>query len=523
MADLRAMAATIRRWRENILAFAHEEMSFTPDPWQADVLEAFTSNDPAKRRISLQACVGPGKTAVMAICAWWFLGTQGDAHEHPKGAAVAITGDNLRDNLWSEMAQWQGRSAYLRTAFTWSSTRIFANDHPATWFLSARTWPKTGNADEQGKTLSGLHSRYVLALADESGAIPPTVLRAAEQALSNCEFGKILQAGNPISLDGMLYAAASQFRHLWFVISVTGDPSDPKRAPRVDVEWANEQIRAYGRENPWVQSYILGQFPKGTFNTLLSVDEVETAMRRVYKAEEFDYAQKRLGIDVARFGDDRTVIWPRQGLANFLPVVLRQVRTTTIAARVAVAIDHWYRRDRVPVEMILVDDTGHWGHGVIDNLLVAGLPAIPVIYSEPALDRRYANRRTEMWFTMADAVRSGASLPNIPELVAELTQPTYSFVNGKLALEPKEMVKKRLGRSPDLADACAQTYALPDQPREVFAQLQTTTHAQTDFDPFDMSRAGTSRALCDFDPFDARGSNADNDFDPFADLYRKGQ
>jgi phage terminase large subunit len=253
------------------------------------------------------------------------------------------------------------------------------------------------------------------------------------------------------------------------------------------------------------------------------VDDVEAAMHRTYKQDEFDYAQKRLGVDVARFGDDRTVIWPRQGLANFKPIVLRQARTTAIAARVAVAMETWYRVDRVPVEMVLVDDTGHWGAGVIDNLLVAGLPAIPIIYSEPALDRRYANRRTEMWFTMADAVKAGACLPPIPELVAELTQPTYSFVNGKLALEPKEMVKKRLGRSPDLADACAQTYALPDQPREMLAQLQAaTTHARTDFDPFEMADGGSSRALCEFDPFDVR-ANATCEFDPFADDYGKGQ
>jgi phage terminase large subunit len=310
MPDLAAMGATLRRWREDIRAFVIENFGIEPDAWQAAALDAFASPDPAKRRLSLQACVGPGKTAVLAWCGLHFLGTQGERGEHPKGAAVAITFDNLRDNLFPEFAKWMGRSSYFSAAFTWNQSRIFANDHPETWFLSARSWPKSANADEQGKTLSGLHSKYVLALIDESGAIPLTVLRAAEQALSNCTFGKIVQAGNPISQEGMLYAAASSLRHLWHIIRVTRDPDDPQRSPRIDLEWAKTQIETYGRDNPWVASYILGQFPTQAFNALLTVEEVEAAMHRHLRDDAFSWAQKRIGVDVARFGDDRTVLFP---------------------------------------------------------------------------------------------------------------------------------------------------------------------------------------------------------------------
>jgi len=462
----------IRHWRENILAFVWDNFGVTPDAWQREALEAIASSDPAKRRISLQACAGPGKTAVLAWGGLWFLGTQGERGEHPKAAAVAITFDNLKDNLWPELSKWQQRSEFLRTAFTWTQSRVFANDHPETWFLSARSWPKSANADEQGKTLSGLHSKYVLALADESGGMPPTVLRAAEQALSNCTFGKIVQAGNPISREGMLYAAASQLRHLWHVIRVTGDPDDPHRSPRIDVAWARDQIQTYGRDNPWVTCYILGQFPSQAFNALLTVEEVEAAMRRRLDEDAYAWSQKRIGVDVARFGDDRTVLVPRQGLAAFRPVMMRGARTTAIAARVGTGITKW------GAELTLVDDTGHWGHGVVDNLLAAGYPVVPVIFSDPALEPRYRNRRAEMWMQMAEWVKRGGMLPNVPELVAELVTPTYCFINGKFALEEKDQIKRRLGRSPDLADALALTFAMPDAPAALAGNDQHVGRAE---------------------------------------------
>jgi hypothetical protein len=209
--------AQIRLWRDErgILRFIDEQFSVTLDPWQEEACLLFASPNAAHRRISLQACAGPGKSAVLAWCGLWFLGVQGETGEHPQGAAVAISEKNLKDNLWKELLKWHGASPYLAAAFTCTSERIFANDHPATWFLSARSWPKTANPDEQGATLSGLHSKYVFTLIDESGAIPPTVLNAANQSLLRCEVGKILQAGNPISLDGMLHAAANELRPQW--------------------------------------------------------------------------------------------------------------------------------------------------------------------------------------------------------------------------------------------------------------------------------------------------------------------
>lgn len=498
MTDSRIAAARqrIKAWRENPCLFVWENFGEQPDAWQRKVLEAFPSMEPQQQRISMQACAGPGKTAVLAWCGWNFLACYGDRDDHPKGAAVSVTQDNLKDNLWPEFAKWQGRSEFLKTAFTWTKERIFATDHPETWFMSARSWSKSANPEEQGRTLSGLHSKYVLGMVDESGDVPPTVLKAGEQALSTGpKFGKLLQAGNPTSLDGMLYAAATALAHMWTVIRITGDPDDPDRSPRIDIAWAREQIRTYGRDNPWVMSYILGMFPPTSLNTLLGPDEVAAAMKRDYKPDAFEWAQKRLGIDAARFGDDKWVIFPRQGLMAFRPVDMRNARSNDIAARVVLAKNRWGS------EREFFDDTGGYAAGAIDYLIQGGHAPVGINFAGKAIDPRFYNKRAEMWFTMAEWVKRGGALPNVPELVAELVTPTYTFRAGKLILEEKDQIKVRLGRSPNYADALALTFAEPDMPANLRLPGQRSDgRARAEFDPFRETQ-DEGRALHDFDPY----------------------
>lgn len=492
----------VATWRGNSPQFVFENFGITPDAWQEKALIAFDDPSPEKQRIALQACVGPGKTAVESWMGWKFLACHAERGEHPKGLALGVTWDNLKDNLWPEFAKWQGRSPFLSEAFTWTKERIFAKDHPETWFLSARSWPKTASPEDQGKTLSGLHGKFVLVLVDESGTIPMTVLRAADQALSVCKFGKIVQAGNPTSLEGMLYAAATQLRHQWFVIRVTGDPDDPDawvHAPRLGPQpaaWAREQIDTYGRDNPWVMSAILGQFPPASLNALLGIEEVEAAMARHLRADAYDWAQKRLGVDVARYGDDRTVIFPRQGLAAFRPLVMRHKRDSAvsvdIANRVLGAKAQWGS------ELELFDATGGWAAGAVDVMRAQGYAPIDVQFAAPAFDPRYFNRRAEIWFGMADWVKKGGALPPIPEMIAELVTPTYTFKSGKMLVEDKALVKKRLGRSPDLADALALTFGMVEMPGALSLQMQMTQqgHATRDADPYAEPRT----AARDFDP-----------------------
>lgn len=444
------ISSAIRRWREDPVAFVREVMGVQPDAWQEDVLSMF----PKKQRQAMKACKGPGKTSTLAWMAWNFLLTR----PYPKVIATSITGDNLADGLWAEMAKWQSKSPLLQQAFTWSKTRITSNDHPETWFMAARTWPKSGDKQQQADALAGKHADYMLFILDEAGGIPDAVMATAEGALASGIECKIAMAGNPTHLEGPLYRACTSEKHLWHVTEISGDPDDPKRSPRVSMQWAKEQIEKYGKDNPWVLVNVFGKFPPASINTLLGPDEVTAAMNRHLREDAYTWSQKRLGIDVARFGDDRTVVFPRQGLAAFTPVEMRGARTTDIAARVMLAIQRW------GAEAQFVDDSGHWGHGVIDNLISAGYSPVPVLFEGKANDPRYGNKRAEMWLEMAEWIKRGGALPPMPELTRELTAPTYTFVGGKFMLEPKDKIKERLGVSPDLADALALTFAHPEAP-----------------------------------------------------------
>ncbi len=502
--DLEMARARLVEWRRDPVRMVVDEFHATPDEWQADALRAFA--DPSIRRIAMKACKGPGKTALLAWCIWNFLSCYGDDGSHPKGAATSITQDNIDDNLWPELAKWQARSEWFKTAFEWQKTRIVARDHPETWFFSKRTWPRSGDKQQQANTLAGLHADFLFFVLDESGGIPGTVMVAAEGGLSTGRWGKIMQGGNPTHLEGPLYDACTKERGLWHVVEITGDPDDPKRSSRISVQWAREQIEKYGIDNPWVLVNVFGRFPPASINALLGPDEVSAAMARHYNASEYDWSQKRLGIDVARFGDDRTVLFPRQGLAAFKPVVMRNARSTDIAARVLLAQSNWQH------EMEFIDDTGTWGAGVVDNLIAAGRAPVGIRFGAPAIDARFRNRRAEMWIAMSKWVKRAGALPNIPEMVGELTTPTYTFASGKFVLEEKDQIKSRLGRSPDLADALALTFALPEMPgkaRGLAGSLLGGGRVVSEYDPFAESRGVQS----EYDPYDDRRR---------ANTYREG-
>ena len=207
---------------------------------------------------------------------------------------------------------------------------------------------------------------------------------------------------------------------------------------------------------------VFGQFPPSSMNSLLGPEEVISAQRKYgqVRPDEYSFAPIVLGVDPARFGDDRTVIIARQGIKAEAPEILRNARTTEIASRVSKI---W---DTVEADACFIDDTGGWGAGVIDALIQARFNPIPINFSGSADDTRYYNKRAEMWFEMAEWVRTGGALPpEIEDLVGEMSTPTYTFKSGKFLLQEKDQIKDVLGRSPDIADALALTFAMPVRPR----------------------------------------------------------
>lgn len=478
----------IAYWRDNPVEFVRDNFGVEPDEWQIDFLNSYNTNE----RIAAKACKGPGKTAVLSWCAWHFLLTR----PHCKIAATSITGDNLRDGLWSEMAIWQHKSPFLMEAFVWTKTRIYAKDHPETWWMAARQWSKSADSQSQADTLAGLHAEYIMFILDEAGGIPDAVMAAAEAVLAN-EGGdaKILMCGNPTHLSGPLYRACTKERSFWCLIEITGDPDDPKRSKRISKDWARKQIATYGRDNPWVLVNVFGRFPPASLNALVGPDDMNLAMSRVLRPDAYNHQPKVLGVDVARHGDDCSVIAPRQGLVCFKPKIMRIPDTQQLAANVAQAINKWQP------DAVFVDATGGWGWGVIDALNAWGYATIPVNFSGKALDVQYFNKRAEMAFEFAKFIRGGGCLPNMPELTEEATAITYMFNKDQFQITEKAQIKEELGRSPDIWDAYGLTFAHPVAKKDPLAGFRNKNE-NSEYDPITrgMGRVEENK-VDDYNPF----------------------
>lgn len=478
------MITIVRKWKHDPISFVRDNFKVEPDEWQADALIAAAKN----QRLAMKASKGVGKTTILAWIAWWFMATR----THPKIAATSISSDNLADGLWAEMSKWQQKSQFLQDQFEWTKTRIFCRDFPETWFMSARAWSKSATSEQQAHTLAGLHADNIMFILDESGGIPSSVMAAAEAALAN-DMGadtdaKLIQAGNPTHLSGPLYEASVRNRNLWHVIEISSDPDNPKRSPRVSIEWAKQQIEQYGRDNPWVLVNVFGQFPPSSLNQLIGIDDVQKAMNRKVDSSNYEFSQKRLGVDCARFGDDSSIIFPRQGLMTFKYVEMRNARSNEIASRVIQAKNKWGS------EVEYIDGTGGFGSGVVDFMIQKGFAPQEINFSSKANDhKKYFNKRAEMWFRMTEWIKRGGSLPKDQKLLAELTAPEYYFNGNRLILEEKEAVKEKIGSSPDVADALALTFSDDERTTShgeygVFERAQERSRSSVDYDPLDPDR-----------------------------------
>lgn len=228
-----------------------------------------------------------------------------------------------------------------------------------------------------------------------------------------------------------------------------------------------ERLRQELSENAWRQE-MMCDFSASSDDVLISLSLVSEAMRKTYQPHEYNRAPVVLGVDVARFGDDSSVIFRRQGLVGFQPVILRGLDNMSLADVVAAAIVE-HRPDAVFI------DSGQ-GQGVIDRLRQLGHKIMEVPFGGRALRHdRFVNRRSEMWYSVREWLEAGGALPPDECLKAELSAPTYCYDSaGKIKLEPKDKIKERLLRSPDVADALALTLAAPvSRPAEIHRKAKT--------------------------------------------------
>jgi len=201
---------------------------------------------------------------------------------------------------------------------------------------------------------------------------------------------------------------------------------------------------------------LLCDFTASASDVVMPIDLVTDAAARETSADDVAGQPVVLGVDVARFGDDRTAICVRQGL------LLREMRTytelsTMDAASAVMACWTEFSPDAVFI------DAGAMGAGVIDRLRQLGYSPTEVNFGGAAMEaERYANIRAEMYFKCRDWLEAGGAIGQDADLKTELSAAEYRFTgNGRIILEGKDKIKERMGKSPDLADALALTFAHP--------------------------------------------------------------
>ena len=222
---------------------------------------------------------------------------------------------------------------------------------------------------------------------------------------------------------------------------------------------------------------FLCDFSASMDNALITIDKVTDASSIKRTEGEIMGSARVLGVDVARFGDDRSVIQKRQGLAALEPKIFDDIDNMTLAGMVAQEIDS-YKPDAVFI------DAGR-GEGVIDRLRQLGYFITEVNFGGKALNPMYNNKRTEMWDSVKVWLDDGGCLPNHTDLKTDLCVPTYKFdSSNRMQLESKDEIKKRGGRSPDLGDALALTFAYPVAAKKIGNFGYKEEAVLADYDPF---------------------------------------
>lgn len=262
--------------------------------------------------------------------------------------------------------------------------------------------------------------------------------------------GWALFMGTPsgINLLSETYFAARQ-RDDWYSGLFTVNQTQALSPAEIDDLRRDMTPNAYARE-------FLCDFSAAVDNVLISVDEVEAAVKRIVQPRDIEYAPRVLGVDVARQGDDRSVAFRRQGIFADEPIIWRNLDSMAVASRVGVIINDWQP------DAVFIDGSGGYGAGVIDRLRQLGYTPVEVQFGGIPDDDRFANKRSEMHFRLAEWVKREGKLPDNNELKQDLCGPTYGHDSrGRLMMEKKDDMKKRGLPSNDIGDAAALTFAFP--------------------------------------------------------------
>lgn len=414
-----------------------------PDVWQLELLQAIadgTLTPDQAIRVAVASGHGIGKSACVAFIILWAMSTR----PHLAGVITANTASQLKDKTWRELSIWHKR-LLNKDWFKWTATKFYQVDHPETWFVSAVPWSK-----ERPEAFAGLHAKYVLMIFDEASAVDDIIYETAEGAMTTP--GAIwLCLGNPTRNTGKFYEIHHRLKHRWHCMQI--DSRNARMANKREIDnWAED----YGEDSDFFKVRVKGEFPLAGSNQFIPIDIIEGAINREVAAD----GKIIMGVDVARFGDDASVICIRQGLKVLDFIKFRKMDTMFLANKVIeLAIKY-------KIKIVNVDGGGVGG-GVVDRLREkqASLPIAnkfivnDIQFGSSAKDDiKYFNKRAELWGNMKDWLKKG-SIPNDLDLKQDLKAPEYGFAGdkGQIQLESKKDMKKRGLASPDVADALAIT------------------------------------------------------------------
>lgn len=473
MIDRRAFfKRRVPKYQKDIVLYAREVLRFEPDEWQKDVFASIVKN----RYTAVKSGQGVGKTGSEAVVLLWFL----TCFPFPRVVCTAPTKQQLHDVLWSEVSKWQSNSPLLSEILHWTKTYIYMVGYEKRWFAVARTATKPEN-------MQGFHEDNMLFIVDEASGVAEPIMDAIMGTLSG-ENNKLLLCGNPTKTSGAFYDAFHASRAIFSCHTVNSEDS-----PRTNKQNISLLERKYGRNSNVFRVRVLGEFPVQEDDVFISLSLIEQAIM----SEVDDFIGKiSIGVDVARYGDDETVIATKIGNHISIPTI-RQGQS--LMQTVGDIVTTYFKLiqeypDYTGSITVIIDDTG-LGGGVTDRLAevkaerqMYRLVIVPVNFasSPPNTDGdvvHYKDMTTYLWAEVRSLLESKQiSIQNDNELVAQLSIRKYAVAsNGMLQLERKREMKERGVKSPDRADAvalaCFQQSRIYDEWAEKAQQLVITVQA----------------------------------------------
>jgi hypothetical protein len=411
-------------------------------------------------RMAVASGHGIGKSALVAWVILWALSTMSDT----RGIVTANTEGQLRTKTWPELAKWLAL-ATNKDWFTYTATSLHYSllpGHDKTWRVDAITW-----SENNTEAIAGLHNKgkRAFALFDEASSIADGVWETIEGALTDAGTDLFwLAFGNPTRTAGRFREcfAGGRFAHRW----------SPQQIDSRSVAMTNKMqiatwVKDYGEDSDFVRVRVKGVFPRAGTMQFIDSERVDQAVaRELFKDPT---AALVMAVDIARQGEDQTVIRFRRGLdARSIPAVKFRIPDLMVIAGRVMELVNSYNPDAV-----FVDGTGI-GWGVVDRLAQLGCSTVRGIDFGSRADRtdggdamaRYANKRAEMWGYMKEWCKAGC-LPDDRALLADLTAVDYGYdASDAILLERKDAMRKRGLASPDDGDALALTFAYPVAKRD---------------------------------------------------------